>query len=106
MLHRVDLLGCCRVCENHRRLGSRVQLAQSGFMAMIWLVLRNKHNVRFRDMREIGDARCDGVFGGKEFGVPHGTWTAEPWVHKNAEGPWRLLMTWRLGGLFFGRKCK
>lgn len=75
-------------------------------MAMIWLVLRNEHNVRFRDMREVGYARCDGVFGREEFGVPHGTWTAEPWVYKDAEGPRWLLVIWQLGGLFFGRKCE
>ena len=50
-------------------------------MAVVWFLLGDEHDMRLRDVREVGDARCDGVFGVEEFGMPHGTRTTEPWIN-------------------------
>lgn len=56
-------------------------------MAMIWFILRYNHNVRFGNVREVGDTRCDGVFRLEEFWMPHCTWAIEPRIDEYAERP-------------------
>lgn len=51
-------------------------------------------------MREIGDARGDGVLREQEFGMPHGRWPREPRIDENGESPWRIAIAMRRRSLF------
>lgn len=74
-------------------------------MAVVWFVLRNENDIGFGYVREILDAWGNGVFGQKEFGVPHQRRPGEPWIHKNRKlslwlleiRRWREFLQWRKG---------
>lgn len=61
-------------------------------MAVIWLVLRNEHDVRIRYMRKVLNARGVGMAREEKFGMPHSGGTRYPWVDEDGESAWRLPM--------------
>ena len=91
VLHRPDLLGCGGLgqdCGPQRRW---VQLAQSGFMTMVGLLLGNQDEIGFGDMGEILNAGGLGVAREHELGMPDGRWARQPWIDEDGEGAWRLI---------------
>ena len=54
-------------------------------MAMVWLVLRYKNNIRSRELGQMVYARWNGMLREGKFGMPYLGGTREPWIDKNGQ---------------------
>ena len=70
MFPAFHFLGSSRLSQNCGDVGGRIQLAESSFVAVVWLVLRNEDKIRFRDFGKVIDACRGGVKGCSELRVP------------------------------------
>ena len=58
-------------------------------MAVIRFLLGDEHDIWFRKLGQMLDARWVGMPGEEEFRMPHRAWAGKPWIDKNGKGPTR-----------------
>ena len=55
VFHRSDFFGGGWFCQDGGQGGGRIELAEGGFMAVIWFLLRDQNDVGFGNVAEILD---------------------------------------------------